>query len=209
MTYEMMAGVLAAALVLGGCAGSGAQRGASSGRPAAVHAVSAAQKESSQSEQLYKEALAAYQKGENEGALSLSDRALREDPGNYKALSLKGLVIAFVSSPEEGIQWIGKALALKPDYVQGWYDMAMAQKLAGHYDESIRYFQKVLEKDPANTWSYYGIATNYADKRDKAEALRYLQKALALDRAAVRAAAAEQDHFRWLHGDPDFDRLIR
>lgn len=209
MTYEMMAAVLAAALFLGGCAGSGAERAASSDRPAAAQAVSASQKESSQSERLYEEALAAYQKGEKEGALSLADRALREDPENYRALSLKGLVIAFVSSPEEGIQWIGKALALQPDYVQGWYDMAMAQKLSGHYDESIRYFQKVLEKDPANTWSYYGIATNYADKRDKVEALRYLKKALQLDREAVRPAAAGQDHFQWLHGDPDFEALLQ
>lgn len=209
MKYEVMAGALAAALFLGGCAGSGAGQGASSAPPAAPKAASAARVPSSQSEQLYEEALAAYQKGEKEAALSLSDRAIREDPENYKALSLKGLVIALTSSPEEGILWIGKALDLEPDYVQGWYDMAMAQKLAGHYDQSIQYFQQVLGKDRANTWSYYGIATNYADKRDKKGALSYLKKALALDRTAVRAAAAEQDHFQWLHGDPDFEALLQ
>ncbi len=209
MKYEMMAGVLAAVLFLGGCAGSGAGQGASSAPPAAPKAASAARVPSSQAEQIYEEALAAYQKGEREAALSLADRAIREDPKNYKALSLKGLVTAFISSPEEGILWIGKALAVEPDYVQGWYDMAMAQKLAGHYDQSIQYFQKVLGKDPSNTWSYYGIATNYADKRNKKEALSYLKKALALDKEAVRAAAAEQDHFRWLHGDPDFEALLR
>lgn len=208
MKYGWMAGVLAAALFLGGCASEGGQQSASSAPSAAPvpHEVHAA---IPQSERLYEEALAAYQKGEREAALSLADRALREDPENYKALSLKGLVTAFQSSPEEGIRLVAEALSLQPEYVQGWYDMAMAQKLAGHYDESIRYFQKVLGKDPANTWSYYGISTNYADKRDKAEALRYLKRALELDRNAVRPAAAEQDHFQWLHGDPDFEALLQ
>ena len=74
----------------------------------------------------------------------------------------------------KGIATIKKSLAINPDYVQAFYDMAMAQKLGKHYDESIAYFQKVLAADPKNTWSYYGIATNYADKRDKEHALQYL-----------------------------------
>lgn len=87
--------------------------------------------------------------------------------------------------------------------------MAMAQKLGKHYDESIRYFQKVLDRDPQNTWSWYGIATCYADKRDKPNALKYLQKAIELDPKAVKPQAAAQDHFQWLHGDSDFQSLVK
>ena len=87
--------------------------------------------------------------------------------------------------------------------------MAMAQKLGKHYDESIRFFQKVLDKDSNNTWSYYGIATNYADKRDKAKALEYLKKAVDLDPKNVKPQAAAQDHFQWLHGDADFQKLVK
>ena len=86
--------------------------------------------------------------------------------------------------------------------------MAMAQKLAKHYDESIFYFQKVLAADPKNTWSLYGIATNYADKKDKANALSYLEKAMALDPEHVRREAMRQDHFEWLRGDKDFLKIV-
>lgn len=87
--------------------------------------------------------------------------------------------------------------------------MAMAQKLAKHYDESISYFRKVLAVDPKNTWSLYGIATNYADKKDKANALSYLRQAMALDPQHVRPEAMQQDHFVWLRKDPDFLEIVK
>ena len=160
------------------------------------------------SETIFQEASALYAKGKNREALLTCDKALEIDRENYKALSLKGLILALDVSPEQGIGQVLKALKINPDYTQAFYDMAMAQKLAKHYDESISYFQKVLAVDPQNTWSLYGIATNYADKRDKANALSYLEKAMALDPEHVRPEALSQDHFEWLRGDADFQKVV-
>ena len=137
------------------------------------------------SETIFQEASALYAKGKNREALLTCDKALEIDRENYKALSLKGLILALDVSPEQGIGQVLKALKINPDYTQAFYDMAMAQKLAKNYGESISYFQKVLAVDPQNTWSLYGIATNYADKRDKANALSYLEKAMEIGRAHV------------------------
>ena len=160
------------------------------------------------SETIFQEASALYAKGKNREALLTCDKALEIDRENYKALSLKGLILALDVSPEQGIGQVLKALKINPDYTQAFYDMAMAQKLAKHYDESISYFQKVLAVDPQNTWSLYGIATNYADKRDKANALSYLEKAMALDPEHVRPEALSQDHSELLSGDADFQKVV-
>ena len=88
----------------------------------------------------------AYQNWMKEKALQLCNRALAADPRNYKALSTKGIVTAFHSSPEKGIQMIQQALSIYPDYTAGFYDMAMALKLSGQYDESIQWFLKSTEK---------------------------------------------------------------
>lgn len=160
------------------------------------------------SETIFQEASALYAKGKNREALLTCDKALEIDRENYKALSLKGLILALDVSPEQGIGQVLKALKINPDYTQAFYDMAMAQKLAKHYDESISYFRKVLAVDPKNTWSLYGIATNYADKRDKANALSYLEKAMELDPEHVRPEALSQDHFEWLRGDADFQKVV-
>lgn len=206
MKYLPLALMAASALIFSGCGEEkkpAPSPAASSVSVAAVHTIS---KESSE---LYAKAISAYGKGDRRTALKLSDEALGKDEKNYKALSLKGIIEAFDSSPEKGIETIKKSLVINPDYTQAFFDMAMAQKLSKHYDESIKYFQKVIEKDPQNTWSYYGIATNYADKRDKAKALEYLKKAISLDPKNVKPEAATQDHFQWLHGDRDFENLLK
>lgn len=207
-----MKSIILAALVItcalsAGCGSSNAP--ASSSPAPAAASTPAVHPISKESEQLYRKAVTAYGKGDHLNALELANKALEKDGENYKALSLKGIIQAFDVSPEEGIKTVEKALAINPNYVQADFDMAMAQKLGKHYDESICYFQKVLDKDPKNTWSWYGIATNYADKRDKAKALEYLKKAVDLDPQNVKPQAAAQDHFQWLHGDPDFQNLVK
>lgn len=197
-------------LLLPGCATEPAKSvpPASSGKPVST-SLPAVHEISPDSLSLSDDALKAYGRGDYRRAITLSDEALSKDPKNYKALSTKGISLAFSGSPDEGAASVAKALSVNPTYVQGFYDMAIAQKLGKHYDASISYFQKVLAADPQNTWSYYGIATNYADKRDKAEALSYLQKAIALDTAHVKPEARTQDHFEWLHGDKDFESLVK
>lgn len=161
------------------------------------------------SAQLSREALAAYGAGDSASALRLAEEALAASDANYEALALQGLITAFDGAPDEGAALIEQSLALYPDYVQGYYDLAMAQKLGGRYEASIASFRRVLDADPQNVWSLYGIATNYADLRDRERALSYLRQAAALDPAHVKPEAAAQDHFQWLHGDAEFDALVR
>lgn len=204
--------LLLASLLAVGLSGCGTEtKPAASSAPAASSqsaSVKAIHEIAPASEKVFQEASTLYAKGKNREALLTCDKALEIDRENYKALSLKGLILALDVSPEQGIGQVLKALKINPDYTQAFYDMAMAQKLAKHYDESISYFQKVLAVDPKNTWSLYGIATNYADKKDKANALSYLQKAMALDPEHVRPEALSQDHFEWLRGDADFQKVV-
>lgn len=205
--------LLSSLLILGlaGCSGDTKSPAASSASSSASSETAALKKIHEivpASETIFQEASALYAKGKNREALLTCDKALEIDRENYKALSLKGLILALDVSPEQGIGQILRALKINPDYTQAFYDMAMAQKLAKHYDESISYFQKVLAVDPKNTWSLYGIATNYADKKDKANALSYLQKAMTIDPEHVRPEALSQDHFKWLRGDADFQKVV-
>ena len=206
MKYFPSTLLIALTLLSAGCLSS--EKALPAPKPAAssspqIHVIS------KESENTYLKAVSAYGVGDHLTALEMANDALSKDENNYKALSLKGIIQAFDISPEEGIKTIKKSLAVNPDYVQAFFDMAMAQKLGKHYDESIFYFQKVIEKDPGNTWSYYGIATDYADKKDKNRALEYLKKAIELDSAQVKPQARIQDHFSWLHDDPDFLKLVQ
>lgn len=160
------------------------------------------------SQSFYRQAVLAYGKGNHTQALQLANRALEQDKENYQASSLKGIILAFDISPEEGIPYIEKSLTIAPDYTQAFYDMAMAQKLGGHPDISNAYFEKVVHSDPQNVWSYYGMATNWADMGNKDRSLFYLEKAVDLGGADVKAAAKRQDHFSWFRDAPDFQKIL-
>lgn len=162
----------------------------------------------SKSESMYKKASTLYQKGENDTALKVLNEALNYDSNNYKALSLKGLLLSFNNQSDDGIKLIEKSLQINTEYTQGFYEMAMALKLNGQYEKSIKYFEKVIEKDTKNTWSYYGISTNYADMGNKEQALFYLKKAIDLGGNEVKSAAFYQDHFEKFHGNSEFEKLI-
>ncbi len=200
---------MALSVALAGCGNEEAPKVPPAEAPAAVQPAPAVPVIGEESEKIFQKALATYGEGNQESALALAQDAIAKDPNNYKAYSLEGLLIAFAGRPDEGAARIEKALAINPGYTQAFFDMAMAKKLGSHYDESIRYFEKVLAVDPKNTWSYYGIATNYADKKDKEKSLAYLTKALALDGEHVRAEALTQDHFAWMRGDPEFQKVVR
>lgn len=159
--------------------------------------------------------LAAYQQFDYGSAIAAYDKALAIDPNNYDALSGKGVALAMLGNEKgtksdvtAGIALIQKALAIVPDDVASFYNLALAYKINGQYDESIQWFQKVIAKDPNNTWSYYGIATIYGDQGDASHAVEYLQKAAALDKANVLDAARTQSHFDKIRNDEAFTKLV-
>lgn len=161
------------------------------------------------SETLFQKAEEAYLGGEEKRALRLAEEAIATDETNYKAYSLKGLLLSLDGQPDAGAAEIQKALLLNPSYIQGYYEMGLAKKLGCRYEEAIPYFQRVIDVDPANIWSLYGIATCYADMRNREKALAYLKEAIKSGGDAVKDAAREQDHFAWLREDDAFKRLVR
>lgn len=161
------------------------------------------------SERLFTQAEEAYLGGDEKRALQLAQQAIDGDEKNYKAHSLKGLLLALDGRPDAGAEEIQKALGLHPSYIQGYYEMGLAKKLGGHYEEAIRNFKKVLAADPENTWSLYGIAACYGDMKNKEKALAFLKEAIKSGGDSVKEAAREQDHFAWLREDDAFQRLTQ
>lgn len=167
------------------------------------------------SEQLYADGEKAYEQFDYDTAIGLFDKAIVSDAHNYKALSGKGVALAMRGNSTsnkkdvtDGIACIQQALVLAPDYVPSFYNLALAYKINGQYDESIDWFQKVIAKEPDNTWSYYGIATIYGDQGKTKEALTYLSKAAALDKQNVKDAARTQSHFDKIRHTKEFNEWI-
>lgn len=170
---------------------------------------------SDESERLYAKGAEAYSQYDYDAAIAFYDAALDADRGNYKALSGKGVAMAMradaAGNKDEAaaaVETVRAALAIYPRYVPAYYDLAMACKINGQYDDAVAWFEKVIAADPENTWSYYGIASIYGDQGDAVNAAAYLRRAAALDKENVLAAAQTQSHFDKVRHTPEFQAVL-
>lgn len=140
------------------------------------------------------EATKDYQEGQYKKALTLLNEVLKRNPSHAQALAAKGYVMALQGEADQGLKYVEKGHELAPYDATIDYQLALVNKIGGHYAKAKYWFGQVLVKDPNNTWSLYGIATIYADEGHGEEAFRYLEKAIATD-SSVKAVAREQNHW--------------
>ncbi|MEA4924463.1 MAG: tetratricopeptide repeat protein [Syntrophomonadaceae bacterium] len=177
--------------------------------PPAVEAVQAVDPAvAAESDQYYEQGLQLYQQYKYPEAIIAFDQAIGISPENYKVYAAKGITLCFQGDYTGGKALIEKTLALQPDFLPAFYDMAMVCKLQRDYDNALLWFQKTIEGDSRNTWSYYGIATIYADQGKTKESLSYLGEAIALD-PGVKAVARQQSHFAKMRSLTEFQELVR
>lgn len=161
-----------------------------------------------ESEKHFQQGLKLYEEYEYSDAIAEYDKAITDNPANFRVYTAKGIALCFQGDYKGGMALIQKTLDMNPGYVPAFYDMAMAYKLQNNYDQSLYWFEKTIQGDPQNTWSYYGIATIHADRGNKQESLKYLKKAIEFD-PGVKAVTRRQAHFDQMRNMPEFQDLVR
>jgi tetratricopeptide (TPR) repeat protein len=78
---------------------------------------------------------------------------------------------------EEAIRDYGRALALRPDWTEGWWDLGVTQYQANHYVDAVASLRRVTELVPnvGPGWSMRGLAE--FETKDYSNALASLEKA--------------------------------
>ena len=88
-----------------------------------------------------------------EEALLCFEEALRIDPNDLGALSLKGYCLDSLGRHRDAIMCFDKILEEKPDDLNVAVNKGLALSHIGKYDEAIAYFDKVLEDEPDNIFA--------------------------------------------------------
>ncbi|WP_456835157.1 MULTISPECIES: adenylate/guanylate cyclase domain-containing protein [unclassified Bradyrhizobium] len=82
-------------------------------------------------------------------AIRLARLALSLDANDAQALSITGLVTAFlIGDHEAGIDLVERAVALNPNDARAWRGRGWVYKYAGHFEEAIRSFERGIRLDP-------------------------------------------------------------
>jgi tetratricopeptide (TPR) repeat protein len=104
----------------------------------------------------YQEALSAQRKGDIPKAEALYQKVLTLDPGDVRALNNLGVILMGQRKRERAVALFGKAIVLKKDYVDPYYNMACLYAQANEIDESIWYLKVAM--------TINGEVKNWAEK---------------------------------------------
>jgi len=79
-----------------------------------------------------------------EEALLLSDKLLRLNPSDPRLLAQRGEILTWLGQPEEGIEWVERAMRLDPHEAHIWaHLLGRALFGAGRYADAIKAFRRV------------------------------------------------------------------
>jgi tetratricopeptide (TPR) repeat protein len=92
----------------------------------------------------YKEALSAQRRGDFKGAEGLYQRVLVLDPGHVRALNNLGVICLGQKKRERAIDLFSKAIVLKKDYVDPYYNLACLYAQTNEIDESLWYLKVAM-----------------------------------------------------------------
>lgn len=96
-----------------------------------------------------------YRGGEQRQAIEASEFAVELDPGNPRALTLRGQLVRDSQGLAAALPWFEQALASNPDNPELLYDYAATLGEAGRATDMLRVVRQIAEVDPGNKRIYF------------------------------------------------------
>jgi len=121
-----------------------------------------------------------YTRGQSHEALIQASQLLKQFPNSINLCNIIGITNKQLGKREEAIQAYTKAISLKPDYADAYFNMANALKDLVKLDEAIEAYTKAisLKPDYAEAYNNMGIALKEQGKLEKA--IEAYKKALSI-----------------------------
>jgi len=137
-------------------------------------------------QELYRQAMALFQRGRMAEAEILFRRLLAENPQAFPPRHMLGLAMAQQGRPAEAREMIASALKLNPRDAGALVNYGNVLTMLGRFGEAIASYDRALAIAPdAQTWNNRGSALQSLNR--KAEALASYESALALEPGNIQA----------------------
>lgn len=125
-------------------------------------------------------AMGAHQAGRLAEAQSSYKAVLKHVPNHPPTLHFLGLSYFQQGKPDRGIELVGKALTLQPNYVEARYNLATALHRLQRYEEAAVHYRQVVAVDTGNADAHNNLGAALQELKRFDEAIEHFQKTLAL-----------------------------
>ncbi|MDB9864718.1 tetratricopeptide repeat protein [Candidatus Thioglobus sp.] len=119
-----------------------------------------------------------FNNGKLRQSLSESSQMLETFPNSIVLCNISGASSAGLKQFDAAIKYYKKALEIKPDYAEAYYNMGIALKDNGNLDAAIDSYKKALEIKPDYVGAYFNTGNILKDKGDLVAAIDSYKKAL-------------------------------
>ncbi len=107
----------------------------------------------SQAANLFKQAASCYLSGKTQEAIEiLTDELIPAYPSNFEINYYLGIILAAQDRPAEAIQYLTKAVRLRPESLDAHWKLGLAHASMSHLPEAIYHLQQAHNIDPSNNW---------------------------------------------------------
>lgn len=156
-----------------------------------------------EADELYKLALAAYQKGSFDAAMDSVNKAIDRLPTRSEYYATRGLIYLQDGIEDKAAADFEAALKRYRFEMLAHFGLGMIAYKNKHWEETLAHFTNALAADPNRPETHYYLALAHHRLRDNPSALRAMQQAQALFEKADDKRKA--DAARWIR---EFERLI-
>jgi tetratricopeptide (TPR) repeat protein len=119
-----------------------------------------------------------FNNGKLQQALSDTSQLLEKFPNSLILCNISGASNAGLMQFDDAIESYKKALEIKPDYPEAYYNMGIALKNQGNLDAAIDNYKKALDLKPNYVEAYFNMGNLLKDKGDFEAAIDSYKKAL-------------------------------
>ncbi|MCH9054243.1 MAG: adenylate/guanylate cyclase domain-containing protein [Proteobacteria bacterium] len=127
-------------------------------------------------------------------AMYHQERALTLNPNDDLIVVQKGEVLTWLGQPEEGIEWIRKAMRLNPYHPERfWSHLGRAYFVAHLYSEAVEAFKRIAEPDSVQ---HALLAACYAQANDADRASYHAKQVMKHDPDFSVATDVEKLHYK-------------
>ena len=116
--------------------------------------------------ELEEQALALRKNGRLTEATNLCREIIDNNPANFKALHLLGIIAIETQQYEQGVEFLMQALEIFPLYVEAYINLGVALEKLELFEDAQFCFQKSIEIEPLQFSGYHNLASFYK-KQDR------------------------------------------
>ena len=143
-------------------------------------ASSAARKSKDLPEDQLKPLIDLYTQGQYQKTLDKSSQLLEQYPYSINLYNIIGASNKGLGKLDEAIEAFNKALSIKPDYAEAYYNMGVILKKQGKLDEAIEAFNKALSIKPDYAEAYYNMGNALKNQGKLKEAIEAYNNAISI-----------------------------